>query len=328
MSKQRIIWMDIGKGIAIICVVLGHCIAGLDSPLKQAIFSFHMPLFFIYAGITFRAKGAKEVLSASSKRLLVPYLLLFSVTALVTVLNAESLSPDVFGNLGLELLFASAVTVQPWGFPAAGMIWFLMVLFLSRVLVNGMVGLFQKWKAPLPAQIIGMVVFAGLGILAGRFAYLPFSFDLVPLACLFMFAGYAVKEHGSLERATSWPVVGISVVIWVISMRFCWFSMGDRMFDLAPRAVAGAFAGTIIISKISQLIERFIPVFNDYLAFMGRNSLPVFALHHIESHLIDWGLLPLVVASGDAWYVVFIARFVLISICMAVFMAMPISRKE
>ena len=326
MGNQRIVWMDIGKGIAIICVVLGHCIIGLGSPLKHAIFTFHMPLFFIYAGITFKQKPLKSIIETSSKRLLVPFVILFLIQALFIMLQAEQVSLGLIKNIVLSFLFASAVEVKPWGFAGAGMIWFLMVLFISRIVVSLLCSLFDKTKAPLLAQIVFIVAFAALGIITSRFAYLPFSLDLVPLACLFMFSGHLVKKHNALEKVMSWPAVAIALVIWLASMRFCWFSMGDRMFDYAPLAIAGALAGTLLISKISQLIEKAIPPLSTYLAFMGRNSMLVFALHDIESHIVNWSSFALMSSLDGAWYVLFAARFALIMLIVLVFMCTPIAR--
>ena len=54
-DRQRIAWIDIAKGIAIILVVIGHCIPDAASStgisvteyrwLHNIIYSFHMPLF-------------------------------------------------------------------------------------------------------------------------------------------------------------------------------------------------------------------------------------------------------------------------------------------
>lgn len=42
-QHQRLEYIDIAKGIGIICVILGH----MDNDsIKQFVFSFHMPLFF------------------------------------------------------------------------------------------------------------------------------------------------------------------------------------------------------------------------------------------------------------------------------------------
>ena len=41
-QHQRLEYIDIAKGIGIICVILGH----MDNDsIKQFVFSFHMPLF-------------------------------------------------------------------------------------------------------------------------------------------------------------------------------------------------------------------------------------------------------------------------------------------
>jgi fucose 4-O-acetylase-like acetyltransferase len=49
-------WIDVGKGIGILCVVVGHAITYLNhenatfivSTIRNLIYSFHMPLFFFY----------------------------------------------------------------------------------------------------------------------------------------------------------------------------------------------------------------------------------------------------------------------------------------
>lgn len=75
MGSKRLDWIDIAKGIAMILVIVGHTVPN-PSPLRHAIFSFHMPVFFILAGYTFRPKPWRELLSGSMSRLLVPYVVL------------------------------------------------------------------------------------------------------------------------------------------------------------------------------------------------------------------------------------------------------------
>ncbi len=45
MGTKRLDWIVIAKGIAIILVIVGHTVPN-PSPLRHAIFSFHMPVFF------------------------------------------------------------------------------------------------------------------------------------------------------------------------------------------------------------------------------------------------------------------------------------------
>lgn len=74
MNKNRNHAIDIMKGIAILCVILGH-IETLPIIGKNLINSFHMPLFFIIAGYFYRpATNYKAKLNKDFKRLIVPYI--------------------------------------------------------------------------------------------------------------------------------------------------------------------------------------------------------------------------------------------------------------
>ena len=59
-TKQRIGWIDVTKGIAILLVILGHSLVGLK--INDYIFAFHMPVFFITSGILFRPKSIPAVI--------------------------------------------------------------------------------------------------------------------------------------------------------------------------------------------------------------------------------------------------------------------------
>lgn len=62
--RQRLVWIDIAKGVGIIFVVVGHAgrgilnagvadEGGLLPVIDSAIYAFHMPFFFLLTGITF-----------------------------------------------------------------------------------------------------------------------------------------------------------------------------------------------------------------------------------------------------------------------------------
>ena len=79
---QRIEWIDIAKAFGIILVSFGHIRNGdgesvwlpaLDSTI-DAIYLFHMPLFFILGGLTFSAKRSfRQFLVRKIRTLLIPY---------------------------------------------------------------------------------------------------------------------------------------------------------------------------------------------------------------------------------------------------------------
>lgn len=114
---------------------IGTHILSYKPPLRHAIFSFHMSVFFILAGYTFRPKPWRELLSGSVSRLLVPYVVLALAWQVPTFLMSGT--PLTSGTLvaGLNtLVFASGVDVPGLGVTAVGMAWFLAALFMSRLL--------------------------------------------------------------------------------------------------------------------------------------------------------------------------------------------------
>ena len=84
MSKQRNLYLDYLKGIAIFCVTWGHCIQGCNSDqfdvftnsVFQVIYSFHMPLFMVISGYLL-GKNEKTFSSICKSRmigLILPYI--------------------------------------------------------------------------------------------------------------------------------------------------------------------------------------------------------------------------------------------------------------
>ena len=50
-QKIRLDYLDIAKGLAIYLVAIGHVPEAFDAPLyRVAIYTFHMPLFFLVSG--------------------------------------------------------------------------------------------------------------------------------------------------------------------------------------------------------------------------------------------------------------------------------------
>lgn len=61
---ERLVYIDILKGIAIILVVMGHMFVPytdyLQSPINQMIYSVHMPLFIFLSGLVFHLSQSKK----------------------------------------------------------------------------------------------------------------------------------------------------------------------------------------------------------------------------------------------------------------------------
>lgn len=73
--NKRLIYIDIAKGIGIVLMIIGHC--GIDNHpyIKNIIYCFHMPLFFIISGYFFKVRENKECIKNIWNRLIKPYII-------------------------------------------------------------------------------------------------------------------------------------------------------------------------------------------------------------------------------------------------------------
>ena len=81
----RLRFVDIAKGISIICIILGHL--GIHN-ITRVVFTFHVPIFFLITGyFVSRKEGVRDFAIKKARTLLVPYF----VTSLVMIAVAAGL---------------------------------------------------------------------------------------------------------------------------------------------------------------------------------------------------------------------------------------------
>ncbi|WP_278849784.1 acyltransferase family protein [Megamonas funiformis] len=132
--------IDVLKGITIVLVVIGHAVQGVASSqhltlnteynsifiLKQIIYGFHMPLFFIIAGLfinSWAKRSFKEAISQKIVRLVVPYFIWSAITAIAMQFASN------YTNSGLGIKDFLLSPVVPFS-----QYWFLYVLFFIHII--------------------------------------------------------------------------------------------------------------------------------------------------------------------------------------------------
>lgn len=96
MSRNRILWIDTVKAIAIFLIVLGHVLHGKCENLWVWIYSFHVPLFVVLSGFVFDNKNKKFSYFVTKKfcSLMVPYYI-FSILSILVyqIMGGVLMSP-------------------------------------------------------------------------------------------------------------------------------------------------------------------------------------------------------------------------------------------
>lgn len=160
-------WIDDLRGLGIVLIVAGHVVATLGNmtggagqaamfKVFDAIYSFHVPFFFVLAGLTFSGrKGFVELVKGKFFRLMLPYYLWGGICALVYGIVGQSVSSTI-SSVSTTSSFANKTLHGAWWIPILsilhgggwpdgnglsfnGVLWFLPVLFFCELLYHVLV---------------------------------------------------------------------------------------------------------------------------------------------------------------------------------------------
>ncbi len=122
-EKQRVLWIDSLKGFTIIFVVLGHVLfdfahnhtypASIDvlQLARHWVYSWHMPVFFVLSGITFRLSKLQshrlptQKIGRSTLNLLLIYLIFQVVPTLLKFICSPFLNNTIKPSRLIKMIF-------------------------------------------------------------------------------------------------------------------------------------------------------------------------------------------------------------------------------
>lgn len=298
----RIGWVDIAKGIAIILVIYGHCFdnnTNPGNPIRTLIFSFHMPLFFILSGYTFRPKPWCQIITSGARKLLLTYAALFALWRIPNLLmTADHVGRSLIISHLLSFVFASGVDIYSLGISAAGMSWFLACLFVSRLIYNGISCAYQTSSHKTALEGLTCTIIMLVGVFLGRelTIYLPLSSDVAFVAVFFMWCGNAVRTHLNTDAVLRVRYGIITFAIWVVCSQYSSLELAARSYENLPVALLAAISGTHMICCAAKLLDsdhlpKLLHPARKYLLFMGKNSMAVYCIHSMD-WWVSWFSLP------------------------------------
>lgn len=279
--EKRYYCFDIAKGIGIILVILGH--AGVQGLPNVILYSFHIPLFFFLSGLFLRydIKNRKEYITKRLYGIMGPYFLFYFLYLLkqsaLIVIRGDPVSSIVDTVYGMLL--------QMRGSEWSGKFWFLPIIFQGALLcfiAEEITAIFHKKSL----RFVFVVVYYLVGYVYITIFYkaLPFNFDAALIAASFMMTAIILKKtiFISLNKGYifSFFMFSISLLCNIISA-YINFILTGRNSDLYWMVIGNpilyllaGFFGIFSILYFSMLCH------SKMLAFIGRNSLLYYCLHH------------------------------------------------
>jgi acyltransferase len=278
--NKRLNWLDIGKGLGMLLVMLGH--ADIPTLLKTYIYTFHMPFFFFLSGYLFKLDkfpNLKVFIFKRAKSLLLPYLC-FSLVAYLWFLFVYHLKlVDYHNNLFTPLVGTFvAIRKSDWTVHT-GALWFVACLFCTELLFY-MISKVGRTKKMIGFLLIAISV---LGCLYNKMGGqpLPWNFDVAMVSVGFYGVGFFYKEFQTkLERLINVKVFVLLITTNILAGYFNFVLTGDRVdfynsslgniFLFYVSAFTGIGAFVVLIKHIKR---------SKSLQYIGKNSLVYLALH-------------------------------------------------
>lgn len=282
--NKRIEYIDVAKAIGILLVILGHCYYTARVPhLGTAIYSFHMPLFFIISGMFLKPIGVKEGIVKYSKAYLKPYAVICLLMIVITfVLFCFKMTESgVFKEDLIRIAFGSGSNEDKAMFhdiPTVGPIWFLLALFWGCALSS----VIKKKCNPHFCTVLWVFVFFFAGYISSKYVRLPLSLQMGMCSVPFILTGGWIRQYDVVERFGK--LNKILIVSLIIIWLFAVFTMGDDLNMASSRYREGIVR--IPLSIIATLFCLYLCKKYDFkilrwMKWLGRNTLYVLAGHQL-----------------------------------------------
>lgn len=278
---------DIMKGIAIIAVIIGHIV--IPIPLRDLIFTWHMPMFFIVSGFFYKRKSNLAMFKSNSNSLLLPYFataVFLSITAcFIELLRGDICSIKDF----LPIVVGSGTHEQPvFGQYFVGAIWFLQAMFWCRTIFN--IISFSRL-----GFVLGSIIAFIISLLLIKYIFIPTNILQGMNAMLYFAFGYWAKlKFGKVPIRKG--IFFICLFVTILSSFYGPLGLVSCYYPSLMLNLLGAFTGTYLVYCISYKLNR--TFLGTLLSKLGIISILILCIHIIDLNVLSIVLLRLVSLSN------------------------------
>lgn len=293
MTKTRINWIDIAKGIGILLVILGHSPRDIMVDSYPAIhfmfsfiYSFHMPLFFFLAGVTFHSfKKSDGFIIKKTRQLFIP-LICYSLT-IYAVFYIADLIPflhTLFENASMgvvplkEYILDTLNINNPYAFHT----WYIWVLFIIEIIMF----IYEKYiLRKKSGSIVYLIPVVLVTIIIHFFVKLDLALLNYVVKNLFYFSLgviYSIKGGALQEKHNKKIVLKLLFSVGIIMTILHTLSAINVITFNEPvtfilNDLQFLIGNTLMILLIVNLSKKIAD--NKFLIYLGQNSFNIYLLH-------------------------------------------------
>jgi fucose 4-O-acetylase-like acetyltransferase len=299
----RLEWIDVARGIGIIAVVVGH--VWTRGPLRDAVYSFHMPLFFLLSGLLSRPQSPTGFVLRQLTSQMRPY-----AAFLLLLILADQIIEPLKGNRPIFHQWPQdLVPIMLGGTWLRGpytIFWFVPCLMGARVIFNALLArwpdpLERRWTLFIPASLLAAYA-------VGRLTQTsPLGLLTMPMALVLLWVGAAWQRVP--WRRWMWGPLG-ALSLAGLARLLPTLNLKAADYGVPLLSVGSAVATSLLLFRLSVRIAPF----GGWLAAIGRASLVIMYLHvgvihYLSPHLgKPWLLLHALLLPIAVFYILRASR--------------------
>ncbi|MFZ2381521.1 acyltransferase family protein [Leuconostoc falkenbergense] len=298
---KRIVYLDVGRGLAMLMVVIGHIFQPqlFGQEFRYALFAVHLPLFLLVSGILYKERPFLSLLKKSFLKILIPYIvgvLLILIFYVVSqhqdfLISWKNISLSKIGSISKILVSAFIVNGGDYYLFAPklniviGAIWYLVGYFEVLVLFKCILLITKKLY--LQVGIISLLTL--IGYMIGSHTALPLqilsSFVMLP----FFASGYYSKNYwlnrNSLEnKQVMFFIILLGIILWYLSASNGILLLVSAQATQGPvlATLSGIFSSIALLLVIRILVDKNLLIGKQFLSKLGQLSLYVLVVHNLD----------------------------------------------
>lgn len=292
---ERIKWVDIYKGIAILLVVIGHT----DSPVGGYVYLFHVAAFFFISGYTANLTKGSALRYTLHKftSWMVPFftanILLLTLRALLHTFHIEKLFyADAYSSAAYWSALCQTLTSWKPLIDLAGITWFLTVLFFTAVMAKIMHDVYTRFPKPdwwllgTAAAVLGCAFW-----LYRRPVAWWANFDLSLHALFYFVAGYLFRKHEVFQTKIN-PFYAAPMAVFFLffykNVHWAGVVWPMRAFGNPLNTLVASFAGIYLTYLLAAGLARLNAAASAF-TYLGARTMAIM-LYHFLAFRVCYGL--------------------------------------
>lgn len=313
MTKKRVDFIDLYRGIGILLMIMGHVYFG--RVFDKFIHAFHMPMFFFLTGYFFKQDNGNVsgYVIKKAQILLIPYFVygIFDIGVYGLVQKVD-----------IRHIFEHFLWENTDELYTAGALWFLTAMFIATVLYKILDILINNLliKSLVISTISIMGVYA-TSIFSHR---LPWAFDVACVAIGFMHIGRIIRmnqKNRLVHRVLNLncaEIGGVGAVTIILIFLNGYVNLREGQYSMLILFWLNALMSIIVLWNLSKNLSKINLSHNiakkieKSIMYIGANSIIYLCLNQVVIYLVDY-MMPLNINILVAKIITLIITIILLS---------------